>query len=84
MIDAIRTAAFVLLGSEPDLNGVWVRHGDNFAGCQVQIEPIGNQLQGTLVFVPQSMRTCGWSVGDQKWVDIEAVQRGRYQTPRSL
>ena len=64
--------------AEPDLQGIWERTGDHFAGCRIEIRPERTRWRGTLIQVLEKMEKFGWRIGDEKWIDIERRAVGRY------
>src|SRR3990167_6922068 len=54
-----------------DLEGIWERVGDNFAGCLIQVEWEEGELVGKIIAMNSEMLLYGWAVGDKKWRHIE-------------
>ena len=70
MLDFIRSFTYRLGGHNPQLLGMWERLDDDFLGCVIIVEAVGESLQGRITFIPDAMRNCGWQVGDLKWSRI--------------
>ena len=54
-----------------DLEGIWERIGDEFAGCLIKVEKEDYELIGKIIVSTPKMLTSGWEIGDKKWRRIE-------------
>jgi len=62
---------FFLFPANESPEGKWVRTGDQFSGCVIQVERHGLELAGRIITLPEAMGRAGWIEGDLKWRNIE-------------
>lgn len=62
----------------PELDGVWQRREDEFAGCRVLVLTNAGERSGVLVYVPSAMRQAGWEAGEVKWRSLARQDRRRF------
>ena len=78
VLASIRRLGSFMFGQEAELEGIWQRVDDNFAGCLVIVEPDAQGMRGRITHVPDNMRKRGWEAGDIKWVRIVRRKRAVY------
>ena len=61
---------FFLFPQNESPEGLWMRTGDQFAGCVLKVEKSGTELAGRIVNLPETMARVGWIEGELKWRNL--------------